>query len=84
MPPLKYLKKQLPIQKGDNVTIRDMFGHRFTVKVDSVSWYAIIATEPLTIDKFRGLQEIPIVNNGFTVIAVNDKEFNYNQFFNIF
>jgi len=84
MPSLKYLKKQLPIQKGDNVTIRDMFGLRFTVKVDSVSWYAIIATEPLTIDKFRGLQEIPIVNNGFTVIAVNDKEFNYNQFFNIF
>jgi len=84
MPALKHLKKVLPIQKGDFVTIQDMFGFQFTVKVASASWYSIIATEPLTIDKLRGLQEIPIVNNGFIVIKVNNNEFHYNQFFNIF
>ncbi len=35
---LKYFLKQLPIQRGYIVTIQDMFGLRFTVKVDSVSW----------------------------------------------
>jgi len=83
MPALKHLKKQPPIKKGDFVTIQDMFGLQFTVEVDLASWCSITATEPLIIDKFRGLQEIPIVDNGFTAIKVNDVEFNYNQFFSL-
>jgi len=82
MPALKHLKTTIPIQKGDFVTIQDMFGFQFDVEVLSASFYSVIATEPLTIDKFRGMKEIPIINNGFKVIKVNGKEFNYNQFFN--
>ncbi len=82
MPALKHLKTTIPIQKGDFVTIQDMFGFQFIVEVLSATFYSVIATEPLTIDKFRGMQEIPIINNGFKLIKVNGKEFSYNQFFN--
>ncbi len=81
MPALKHLKTDLPIKKGDTVTIKDMFGLVFDVEVSAVTFYSITATKPLEISKLRGLQEIPIVDNGFKVIKVNGNDFNYNQFF---
>lgn len=84
MPSLKHMKpqSQCPIKKGDVVVIQDMFKFEFTVTVKSASLFEVVATEPLKIRKFLGLQNIPIVDNGFSVVKVNGEDFSYSQFFN--